>query len=97
MVWKNPIIEALVGSDRLNHERLYEMAYSFVTEAPDREPVKFGIGILGLYRDPENEPIFQTIGRHEEFTLYCGVALSNLSDDPEPSLWTLARDVNGWG
>lgn len=84
-------------NDRLNHERLYELAYSFVTEAPDREPVKFGIAILGLYRNPENETLFQTMGRHEEFTLYCAVALPNLSDDPEPSLWTLASNVNGWG
>lgn len=93
----DPIIEALIGEDRLNHERLYELAYSFVTEAPDREPVKFGLALLGLYRNPENETLFQTVGRHEEFTLYCAVALSNLSDDTEPSLWTLARNVNGWG
>jgi hypothetical protein len=93
----DPIIEALLGNDQLNHQRLYELAYSFVTEAPDREPVKFGIAILGLYRNPENEPLFQMMGRHEEFTLFCTVALSNLSDDPEPSLWTLARNVNGWG
>jgi hypothetical protein len=28
---------------------------------------------------------------------FCAVALSNLSNDPEPSLWRLARNVNGWG
>jgi hypothetical protein len=93
----DPIIEALLENDQLNHQRLYELSYSFVTEAPDREPVKFGIAILGLYRNPENESLFQTLGRHEEFTLFCAVALSNLSDDPEPSLWTLAGNVNGWG
>lgn len=93
----DPIIETLVGNQQLNHQRLYELASSFVSEAPDREPVKFGIAILGLFHNPENETLFQTIGRHEEFTLYCAVALTNLSDDPEPSLWTLARNVNGWG
>lgn len=93
----DPIIQALVENDRINHERLYELAYSFVTEAPDREPVKFGVAILGLYRNPANEELFQTIGRHDEFTLYCAVALSNLSDDPDLSLWTLARNVDGWG
>ncbi len=93
----DPIIEALIGNEQLNHDRLYELAYSFVTEAPDREPVKFGIALLGLYRNSENEVLFQTMGRHEEFTLFCAVALSNLSDDPEPSLWMLARNVNGWG
>jgi len=93
----DPIIETLIGNDQLDHERLYDLAYSFVTEATDREPVKFGTAILGLYRNPENETLFQTLGRHEEFTLFCAVALSNLSDDPEPSLWTLARNVTGWG
>lgn len=93
----DPIIETLVGNDRLNHERLYELAYSFITEAPDREPVKFGIAILGLYRNPENETLFQTLGRHEEFTLFAAVALARNSDDPEQALWALAKNVNGWG
>jgi len=93
----DPIVETLVGNDQLDHQRLYELAYSFVTEAPDREPVKIGIAVLGLYRNPENELLFQILGRHEEFTLFCAVALSNLSDDAEPSLWTLARNVSGWG
>lgn len=93
----DPIIQELSGNEKLNHERLYELAFSFVTEAPDREPVKFGIAILGMYRNLENESLFQTIGRHEEFTLYCAVALSNLCEDPEASLWALAKNVNGWG
>jgi hypothetical protein len=29
--------------------------------------------------------------------LYCAVAISNLSDDPDVSLWTLAKNVRGWG
>ncbi len=91
------IIEAVVGYGHINHERLYELAYSFVTEAPDREPVKFGVAILGIFNQPENESLFQTLGRHEEFTLFCAVALANVSADPEQSLWTLARNVNGWG
>lgn len=93
----DPIIEALLNNERLNHDRLHELTYSFVTEAPDREPVKFGLAILGLYQEPENEPLFQTLGRHEEFTLFCAVALSNVSSDPEQSLWTLAKNVFGWG
>lgn len=93
----DPIGEAVIEDDQLNYQRLYELAFSFVTEAVDREPVKFGIVILGLYRNPEIESLFQTLGRHEEFTLYCGAALTNLRDDPERSLWTLARNVSGWG
>jgi hypothetical protein len=91
------IIEALVATNGLNHERLYEAAYSFVTEAPDREPVKFGIAILGLFQNPANADLFQTIGRHEEFTLFAAVALARISDDPEQALWMLAQNVDGWG
>jgi len=93
----DPVLSALVEDPNLDHQRLYELAYSFATESPDREPVKFGIAILGLYRNPENESLFQTLGRHDEFTLYCAVALSNSDEDSEPLLWTLAQNVKGWG
>lgn len=93
----DPVIEALIKQDDINHERLYELAYSFVTESPDREPVKLGIAILGLFRNPANEELFQTLGRHDEFTLFCAVALANASDDSQEALWTLAKNVSGWG
>lgn len=93
----DPIIRRLLSIDGLNHERLFKLAHWLVTEAPDREPVKFGIGILGLFRAPQNEAIFQTLGRHDEFTLYCAVALGNSADEPDEPLWTLARNVTGWG
>lgn len=93
----DPIIRRLLSIDDLNHERLFKLACWLVTEAPDREPVKFGIGILGLFRAPQNEVIFQNLGRHDEFTLYCAVALGNSADEPDEPLWTLARNVTGWG
>src|SRR5262249_25877447 len=37
------------------------------------------------------------LGRHDEFTLFCAVALANASEDYDDALWTLARNVNGWG
>lgn len=93
----DPILQALVEAQGLNHDRLYEVAYSFATEAPDREPVKFGLSILGLYRKPENTTLLQTLGRHEEFTLFAAVALARISENPELSLWSLAKNVDGWG
>jgi hypothetical protein len=91
------VIEAITSEERIDHQRLYELAYSFVTEATDREPTKFGLAILGLFGDAGNEELFQTLGRHDEFTLFCAVALANSSDDSDQSLWTLARNVDGWG
>jgi hypothetical protein len=93
----DPVIEALVNEAGIGHDRLYELARSFVTEAPDREPVKFGIAILGLFRRPADMGLFQTLGRHDEFTLFCAVALANLSEEHDEALWTLARNVTGWG
>jgi hypothetical protein len=94
------IIQMLVnmdGQDGLAHDRVYELARSFVTEATDREPVKLGIALLGLYRQPADTELFQILGRHDEFTLFCVVALANSPDNPEEALWTLARGVTGWG
>jgi hypothetical protein len=93
----DPVIKALLRERGIGHDRLYELARSFVTEAPDREAVKFGIAILGLFPQPADQELFQTLGRHDEFTLFCAVALSNSSEDHGEALWTLARNVTGWG
>jgi len=93
----DPVIEALVNEPEIGHDRLYELARSFATDAPDREPVKFGIALLGLFRLPRDRELFLTLGRHDEFTLYCAVALANASEGSDVALWTLARNVTGWG
>ncbi len=93
----DPVIEALVNENGIGHDRLCELARSFVTEAPDREPVKFGVALLGLFRQPADIELFQTLGRHDEFTLFCAVAITNSSEDHDEALWTLARNVTGWG
>ena len=93
----DPVIQALVNENGIDHNRLYELAHSFATESPDREPVKFGIAILGLFRHQADEELFLTLGRHDEFTLFCAVALANAADKSEELLWALARNVVGWG
>lgn len=65
--------------------------------APDREPVKAAIIILGLIDDESNRELFLDLGRHDEFTLYCGLALQEWPDTAEEDLWTLARNTVGWG
>lgn len=93
----DPVIEALVNEPQIGHDRLYELSRSFATEAPDREPVKLGIALLGLFGSPQDRELFLTLGRHEEFTLFCVVALANSPEHAEHALWTLARSVTGWG
>ncbi len=93
----DPLLTGLSQISGLNLPRLYELAKSFTTEAPDREPVKLGIAILGGLSQERDKPLFLTLGRHEEFTLYCAVALIAGSSTPEQDLWELAQHVNGWG
>src|SRR5262249_5598142 len=92
----DPVIEATVNEAGLNHQRLYELAHSFVTEAPDREPVKFGIAILGLFRNPDDAELFETLGPHDELTLFWAVARKT-AGEAAAALWALARNVTGWG
>ena len=93
----DPFLEALREATGVKYERVYDLARSFATEAPDREPVKFGIALLGLFGQEQDIDIFRTMGRHEDFTLFCAVALGNSSEDGERELWELAKHVNGWG
>jgi hypothetical protein len=78
-------------------DRLQALARWLATQAPDREPVKIGMAILGLFGGEEDRDLLLTLGRHEELTLFAAVALANLREAPEEALWELARGVTGWG
>jgi hypothetical protein len=93
----DPLLESLREQTDVNHDRVYDLAKSLATESPDREPVKFGISVLGLYGQEQDIEIFRTLGRHEELTLFCAVALGNTCDDAEAELRELAEHVHGWG
>ena len=87
----DPLLQSLAAESRLNHHRLFELARSLAAQSPDRETVKLGIALLGLFRSDDNLEIFRTLGRHDEFTMYCGVALENTADEPEGELGALRR------
>ena len=57
----DPVIQSLQKANGLNQQRLYEVARSFATASPDREPVKFGIAILGLFVRSEDREVFLTL------------------------------------
>ncbi len=92
----DPLLE-IVREDGVDPHRLHAIARWLATEAPDREPVKAGIALLGLFHVSEDREVLLTLGHHEEFTLYSAVALLNTEDDPERQLYNLARQVSGWG
>lgn len=93
----DPLIERILEEQVLDADRLREIVFWFTTKAPDREPVKFSMALLGLIRGHDDSDIFLTLGRHDEFTLYSAVALSNRDNYGEESLWKLAIAAEGWG
>lgn len=94
----DPLLEEIVAKQDLDAKRLEELALWLAKESPDREPVKFAIAVLGVIPHSDHSDLFLVLGRHEEFTLYAAVALSNLAGrEAESKLFELARHVDGWG
>jgi hypothetical protein len=76
---------------------VYELARSLAIDSPDREPVKLGVALLGVFQGFAEQSVFKTLGRHDEFTLFCVVALKSTLEHPDEDIWELARNVTGWG
>lgn len=94
----DPLLEVIQENQAsLPLDRLRTLVRWLATQAPDREPVKVGMAILGLFGVKEDRALFLTLGRHEELTLFAAVALANLREAPEEALWELASGVTGWG
>lgn len=90
-------IEQMVQQRTPVTDPLRQFAVNLATRSPDREPVKFALSLLGVIRDQKNVDVIALLGRHEEFTLFAAVALTNTLPDPEPALFDLAQRVHGWG
>lgn len=88
-----------VVADRelMSGDSLHDFSIWLATQAPHREAVKAGIALLGVSGLDKDKGILQTLGTHEEFTLFSVVALSNSADDPEMEIFELAKKVKSWG
>jgi len=86
-----------VARSALPRSGIHEIGRRIAVTGRHPEPVKTGIALLGISGGQEDTDLLLTLGRHEELTLYCAVALANSSPDPESALWSLARSVDGWG
>ncbi|MEV5888853.1 hypothetical protein [Nonomuraea fuscirosea] len=94
------LVDALladVSSANLDHDAVYELGYALATESDEREAVKLGIALLGLFDAENHRDELMTFGRHDEFTLFAMIALRNTDGDATADLWALARQVRGWG
>jgi hypothetical protein len=90
------VIERLVG-DRDLLVAVAPHARWLVTEARHRGPLKFGIALLGASGEPGDAELVKELAGHDEFTLYCAVALQHLMADPTDALWEVAKRAEGWG
>jgi hypothetical protein len=93
----DPLLERLLKDRLQRSRRLEEIGRWLATRAPDREPVKVGIALLGITTTGETRETLMLLGRHDEFTLYATVALSHSEPNPEPWIWDLAQSLEGWG
>lgn len=91
------VIELLANSGPPVEPHLHVLALNLCTRTNRRGAVKLGIALLGVMAIKKHEPIIQTLGKHDEFTLYAAVALSNMFEDSSEPMWELARSVDGWG
>jgi len=99
MSYVDALIETL-SREPPERQALHAIGRWLATTAADRGPVKLGVallGIAGMGTNIDDIAVVRTLGAHEEFTLYCAVAVSNGIADPESELWALAASVDGWG
>jgi hypothetical protein len=86
-----------VASSALPRSGVREIGLRLVNTGRHPEPVKVGIALVGITGDGRDTDLLLTLGRHEELTVYCAVALANSAPDHETALWDLALSVDGWG
>jgi len=91
------VLEEVRKHPGMQPQTLFDEATWMVERAAHRNVVKFGIALLGLFRNEQVKELLLTIGRHEEFTLYAAVAIHNGMEDSNEVLFELAKHVRGWG
>jgi hypothetical protein len=80
-------------------ERFFALGYYLVTQSPEIELVKLGIGMLSMVDSEKQEEmeVLNILGKHEEFALLSAVAMSEKVSDPELMFWEMAKNLHGWG
>jgi hypothetical protein len=90
-------LRELTEQDRVGPAEVRPHALWLVRHAAHRNPLKFGLALLGVSGSIDDLDDLRTLASHDEFTLYAAVAAANLVEDPVEEWWSMARRVNGWG
>ena len=93
----DPLTSRLAAFPPTSPGTLYDELREIFLRSGHRDEVKYAMALMSTYRRPEDADLFRVIGRHEEFTLYAAVALSNVVDDPAHEWSELLQHVSGWG
>lgn len=74
------------------------VARRLIREAPDVEPVKVGVALLGISGTIEDSDLISTVGLYEEITIYSVASFKYLfGERADIKIWSLAKAVYGWG
>ncbi|HEV2889167.1 MAG TPA: hypothetical protein VGX28_02225 [Frankiaceae bacterium] len=97
IAYVDQVLRAVLAEPGIDLDRVREIGRWLATRGDRREPVKLGIALLGATISPDALDVFLTLGRHDEFTLYCAVAIRATFKTPDRVLWEVGRHVTGWG
>lgn len=86
------------NADQLPAEEMFQSALYLIRCSADRESVKFGLSIMELFADVEEEirEIIRTLGLSDEFTIF---SVWNMLkwENGNQEIFNLIRKVHGWG
>ena len=92
-----PLLKRLEESPPRNQRRLYDEMRSTALTTGHRNVLKYAMMILAAFGNETDMEFFAAIGRHEEFTFYAALAVSNMLDDTRPTWLDMTRRATGWG
>ena len=91
------LLEAIRIAQPAARVRLAELARWLCRFGVERRQVQAGLVMLGVYGQLGDRVLISQLGLLDALTLYSSVALINLLDEPEPAIFELAKQVDGWG
>lgn len=93
------LLRMMGASQAIDARRLRALVLFLATQAPDRQVVKLAMALMAFFPYQQSVNILQTLGSHDEFTLYAVVAMRAILPPEEFALaWlALAKRTAGWG
>ena len=98
-----PVLDRL--EEALDHEERGSLARvqmpvatrKLLLDTERRDTLKLAIALLGPFGSTDDKDILETVGLHDEFTLYAIDALGAIFPDPIDSWLLFAMGLSGWG